>query len=332
MTEGASFFVTLIERRLVTNVIKRNIPSITKMEKKMNKINEKELHELFCKLKEKEENAYEQLYQKYASLVYRIAFSILKNQENAEDVMQNVFVKLANLSKEKLPSKYEASWLYSVTKNEAISYLRKNKEALPIEEVSKERKEDELEEFMQRDSYETMISYLENKEKQIISLKVEMGLSFKEIASLLNMPMGSVQWKYYKSLHSLKLLIGNLSLFIISATLCITNLLTKERKKVKENMQVEEEIEQKENVTLQEDMKKTETLASEEKNRQEETNKKEEEKEMIQTITTVEEDNPINVIDISLISLTSIFLCFTIFFTIIFTNHQQNRKKKASKR
>lgn len=332
MTEGASFFVTLIERRLVTNVIKRNIPSITKMEKKMNKINEKELHELFCKLKEKEENAYEQLYQKYASLVYRIAFSILKNQENAEDVMQNVFVKLANLSKEKLPSKYEASWLYSVTKNEAISYLRKNKEALPIEEVSKERKEDELEEFMQRDSYETMISYLENKEKQIISLKVEMGLSFKEIASLLNMPMGSVQWKYYKSLHSLKLLIGNLSLFIISATLCITNLLTKERKKVKENMQVEEEIEQKENVTLQENMKKTETLASEEKNRQEETNKKEEEKEMIQTITTVEEDNPINVIDISLISLTSIFLCFTIFFTIIFTNHQQNRKKKASKR
>lgn len=333
MTEGASFFVTLIERRLVTNVIKRNVPSITKMEKKMNKINEKELHELFCKLKEKEENAYEQLYQKYASLVYRIAFSILKNQENAEDVMQNVFVKLANLSKEKLPSKYEASWLYSVTKNETISYLRKNKETVPIEKVTKKRQEDELEELIERDSYEKMISSLESKERQIISLKVETGLSFKEIASLLNMPMGSVQWKYYKSLHSLKLLIGNLSLFIISATLCITNLLTKERKKVKkeENMQVEEEIEQKENVTLQEDMKKTETLASEEKNRQEETNKKEEEKEMIQT-TTVEEDNPINVIDISLISLTSIFLCFTIFFTIIFTNHQQNRKKKASKR
>lgn len=299
----------------------------------MNKINEKELHELFYKWKENEKEAYEKLYQKYSSLVYRIACTVLKNKENAEDVMQNVFVKLANLPKEKLPTKYEASWLYSVTKNEAISYLRKNKEPLPIEEVSKERKEDELEEFMQRDSYETMISYLENKEKQIISLKVEMGLSFKEIASLLNMPMGSVQWKYYKSLHSLKLLIGNLSLFIISATLCITNLLTKERKKVnqEENMQVEEEIEQKENVTLQEDMKKTETLASEEKNRQEETNKREEEKEMIQT-TTVEEDNPINVIDISLISLTSIFLCFTIFFTIIFTNHQQNRKKKASKR
>lgn len=314
-------------------MIKRNVPSITKMEKKMNKINEKELHELFCKLKEKEENAYEQLYQKYASLVYRIAFSILKNQENAEDVMQNVFVKLANLSKEKLPSKYEASWLYSVTKNETISYLRKNKETVPIEKVTKKRQEDELEELIERDSYEKMISSLESKERQIISLKVETGLSFKEIASLLNMPMGSVQWKYYKSLHSLKLLIGNLSLFIISATLCITNLLTKERKKVKkeENMQVEEEIEQKENVTLQEDMKKTETLASEEKNRQEETNKKEEEKEMIQT-TTVEEDNPINVIDISLISLTSIFLCFTIFFTIIFTNHQQNRKKKASKR
>lgn len=298
----------------------------------MSKINEKELHELFYRWKENEKEAYEKLYQKYASLVYRIACTVLKNKENAEDVMQNVFVKLANLPKEKLPTKCEASWLYSVTKNEAISYLRKNKEILPIEEVSKERKEDELEEFMQRDSYETMISYLENKEKQIISLKVEMGLSFKEIASLLNMPMGSVQWKYYKSLHSLKLLIGNLSLFIITATLSITNLLTKERKEVnqEENLQIEE-IEQQENVTWQEDMKKQETLPNEEKNRQEEANKKEEEKEIIQT-TTVEENPPINVMDIGLISLTSIFLCFTIFFTIIFTNHQQNRKKRASKR
>lgn len=54
---------------------------------KMKNINEKELHELFCRLKKKEKNAYEELYKKYSSLVYKIAFSILKDKENAEDIM-----------------------------------------------------------------------------------------------------------------------------------------------------------------------------------------------------------------------------------------------------
>lgn len=106
----------------------------------MSNINNEELHELFCRLKENDKLAYEILYKNFSQLVYKISFSILKDKENAEDVMQNVFIKLANLSKEKLPSKYEASWLYSVTKNEAISYLRKNKVTVPIEEINKKEK------------------------------------------------------------------------------------------------------------------------------------------------------------------------------------------------
>lgn len=217
----------------------------------MKKINEVELQELFNRLKEKDEDAYEELYQKYSSLVYQIAFSILKNRENAEDIMQNVFVKIGKLSEDKLPSKYEASWLYSVTKNETISFLRRNKETLPMEEYIKKEQEDEIEELMQKDAYEKMIDSLEQKEKQIVSLKVETGLSFKEIASLLNMPIGTVQWKYYKSLHSLKLLIGNLSLVVIATTLCITKFLSKEKKSERvmeeliENKAIEEESQEK---------------------------------------------------------------------------------------
>lgn len=41
--------------------------------------------------------AYEELYKKYYNLVYNIAFSVLKNYENAEDIAQNVFVKIGNL-------------------------------------------------------------------------------------------------------------------------------------------------------------------------------------------------------------------------------------------
>lgn len=240
-----------------------------KMERKMKKINEIELQELFYRLKQKEEMAYEELYQKYSSLVYQIAFSILKNKENAEDIMQNVFLKIGKLSEDKLPSKYEASWLYCVTKNEAISFLRKNKELLPIKEDMNEVQEDEIEELMQKDAYEKMISSLEQKEKQIVSLKVETGLSFKEIASLLNMPMGTVQWKYYKSLHHIKVWIGNLSLWIVVSILCITKWRLKDRKieKIEES---EKTIEQEEQIEITPDLEiENAKLESAEKSKEE---------------------------------------------------------------
>lgn len=304
----------------------------------MRKINEKELNELFCKLKRKEKNAYEELYQKYSSLVYQIAFSILKNKENAEDVMQNVFIKIANLSEEKLPSKYEASWLYAVTKNEAISYIRKNKETMSIEDYAEKVKEDEIEEVMQKDSYEKMISSLEQKEKQIISLKVDIGLSFKEIASLLNMPIGTIQWKYYKSLHTLKLLIGNLSLFIVTATLSITKLLTKKEKQ--QNLAEGELNGQTDKDRIIEDTAKEETKQqndynykyNEQMSLENSTMQNTElNQEVIEDII-IQNNIELDITDLILIGITSIFLCFTMFFTIIFANHQQNKRKKASKK
>lgn len=301
----------------------------------MKKINDKELHELFAQMKIKNKTAYEELYQKYSTLVYQIAFSILKNKENAEDIMQNVFIKIGNISEEKLPSKYESSWLYSVTKNEAISYIRKNKKNLSIEEIPQKSDEDEIEKMLGESEYKNIISSLEETERQIISLKVDIGLSFKEIANLLNMPMGTVQWKYYKSLHSLKLLIGNLSLFIISALICAKTIFSKFGKKTndvvieaKKNEEVEDEIilgdKEKQDLIGQNNIKEEKILANQQEARILE--------EQTQQTEISQQTNNINWLHFGLISLTGIFLCVTICSTIIFVNYQQKQKKKASKK
>lgn len=54
----------------------------------MNRIDEKELKKIFTELKSSNNKvAFETLYQKYNKLVYRIAFTILKNKEDSEDVV-----------------------------------------------------------------------------------------------------------------------------------------------------------------------------------------------------------------------------------------------------
>lgn len=181
------------------------------------KINKSELHTIFEGIINNQKEEFELLYKKYNKLVYRIAFSILKNSESSEDIAQKVFMKIWKLDKQKLPTRAEASWLYSLTKNEALNYLRTQKEEINIEELYYIAKEDtELNEMIDTDYYNRVISRLNIDEQEIVSLKVISGLSFKEISKILNIPIGTIQWKYYKSMNTLKLVIVNLSMFIIS--------------------------------------------------------------------------------------------------------------------
>ena len=97
-------------------------------------INKEELHSIFIGIKDNNELAFNKLYEKYRKLVYAITFSILKNKENSEDLVQGVFIKLWRMEKNKLPTNNEASWLYSTTKNETLNFLRSQKEEINIDE------------------------------------------------------------------------------------------------------------------------------------------------------------------------------------------------------
>lgn len=319
----------------------------------MKNIDEKELHEIFDKMRKEDKKSYEELYKKYYKLVYNIAFSILKNKENAEDISQNVFIKIGNLKKEKLPNSYEASWLYTVTKNECISLFRKTKETLTIEDIKNENLEDEIEGIIQKNSYEKLMENLEKIEKQIIFLKVEAGYSFKEIARLLKMPIGTVQWKYYKSLHALKLLIANLSMFVIGVVTCLfNNSRLKELKVEQDENKTEDNKEQgstiednqkQDSVQNQKDNKNTikhENIAEDISNENSNTIENIVQNELIENI--IREETKIESCNITvdrtmfknaiLYGLTNVFLCFSIFFTIIVVKNQQNKRKQASKK
>ena len=180
-------------------------------------MNKKELKDIFNKMKDSDETALEQLYQKYGNLVYGIAFGILKNKEDSEDAVQNVFCKLYKMDKEKLPSDKEACWLYTLSKNEAISLYRRKNEDVDLDSIYEiEENNNEIDKSIDILEFNRLINSLNEKEKQIISLKILSELSFDEIAKFLNEPVGTIKWRYYKSLHSLKLLFSNLGMLFLS--------------------------------------------------------------------------------------------------------------------
>lgn len=98
----------------------------------MEKINARELKDLFIEIKYGNKIAFEKLYNNYNKLIYSIAYSILKNKQDAEDVVQIVFEKLYLIDKEKLPNRNESSWLYSITKNETEDKLKNKKYSIDV--------------------------------------------------------------------------------------------------------------------------------------------------------------------------------------------------------
>ncbi|MCK4699160.1 MAG: RNA polymerase sigma factor [Bacteroidales bacterium] len=79
--------------------------------------------------------AFSYLVDKYKDMVFTLAFRILKNRENAEEVAQDSFVKVyQNLGKFKSKSKF-STWLYRIVYNTAISKVRvKQKSTMSIDD------------------------------------------------------------------------------------------------------------------------------------------------------------------------------------------------------
>lgn len=279
----------------------------------MNDLNKAEIHNIFQKIKNGNKEAIEELYAKYQKLVINISFSIVKDKDIAEEISQMTFFKIMQLPTEKLPNINELSWLYAITKNQTIDYLRKQHNDIDIDTLYDIPDNDnKINEIIDRDTYNRMIDGLEEKEKEIVSLKVLTNFTFKEIGLILDMPTATVQWKYYKSIHTLKILLSNLTLFIITTMLYIRS---------KNEFNVEENDNGSMNIPKQDSYKSIDSISP----------------SSIDSFTAESTTSSIqstlfsNKVEMSLFSVSAIFLILTIIFGIIFTKHQQKRHHKSSK-
>lgn len=299
----------------------------------MEKINARELKELFIEIKYGNKIAFEKLYNNYNKLIYSIAYSILKNKQDAEDIVQIVFEKIYLIDKEKLPNKNETSWLYSVTKNETINYLKRNKNNIDLDSIYNiEDDNNEINKIINQDSYNRLIGKLNDKEKEIISLKIISNLSFEEIGKLLKEPTGTIKWRYYKAINTLKILLSNLGMFIITFVIGIKTLFNKKASdKIDQDKTIENNTtEQTKENTNDETKKGQENLKDEVKSDISESQNKET-KEEINIVSQPTDTETINNFGVCILSISFIFLIITIIFSIIFAKYQLKLRKKLSK-
>lgn len=167
--------------------------------------------ELITLLKERNQPAFSYLYDNYSRSIFSLIFLMLKDKEEAEDVMQKVFLKIWNNI-----DAYDASkgrlytWMINIARNSSIDEARsKNtKNKSKIQEI-KETVYVRNGMYIDDKKHEAIgLSYAINKlsdeENNIIQLAYFEGYTQVEIANILKMPLGSVKTKIRQTLIKLR--------------------------------------------------------------------------------------------------------------------------------
>lgn len=130
---------------------------------------------------------------------YNLARWLVRNDHDAEDIVQESFMK-AYKAQESFRGSEAKTWMLSIVRNTAIDFMRRHK-ASPTTTLSEPGYEPKdaspdpervLLQQMRRDQVRQAISQLEPEFREPIVLREIEGMSYKEIAAVLDIPMGTV--------------------------------------------------------------------------------------------------------------------------------------------
>lgn len=139
--------------------------------------------------------------------LYRFAYTYVKNQQEALDIVQESIYKALSSINTLKKSENMKSWLYRIIINTSINHIRKNKRVLPTDEINykSECEEDNLDRNI--DLYEA-IDKLEENQKTIVVLRYFEDMKIHDIAKTIDCNISTVKSRLYTALDKLKIIMG----------------------------------------------------------------------------------------------------------------------------
>ncbi|MFN5943565.1 MAG: RNA polymerase sigma factor [Phycisphaerae bacterium] len=165
-----------------------------------------------------DERAWRELVGAYGPRVFALAQSRCHNADVAEEIMQSVFATVAVKVRGRdyiEHGKFEA-WLFRVAMNRVRDYARSKKRSSalfqqstePVAEAAAQR-EQERTDGEQLSALRAAMEQLPDADREVIDLRHHGDLSFKQIADLLDEPLGTLLARHHRALRKLKELVEN---------------------------------------------------------------------------------------------------------------------------
>jgi RNA polymerase sigma-70 factor (ECF subfamily) len=166
-----------------------------------------------------DEKAFEELLNKYRRPVFSICLRMVRNETDAEDLAQEVFVRTFNVLDRYNPSYQFSSWIYRITSNLCIDFIRKKRKGIvsidePISgregEMVRQIPSDRSDPGRDMETKEMIavldeaVSALPQHYRIIVILRHQEQLSYEEISETLGIPLGTVKARIHRARNMIK--------------------------------------------------------------------------------------------------------------------------------
>lgn len=138
--------------------------------------------------------------------VYGFVLSIVKNAEDAEDILQDTYIKICLNADAYTPQGKPMAWIFTIARNLSLMKLRGRNRTEDIPEYEWEQIAAHNTQFRTEDRMvlSAALSNISEQESQIVIMHAVAGMKHREIAEVMEMPLATVLSKYNRAIKKLK--------------------------------------------------------------------------------------------------------------------------------
>lgn len=169
-------------------------------------MNDDRLREALAQLRSGSAAAFEQIYTELSAPIFTVILRITGDREASEDILQEVFFKLYRAPPGPEIRKPRA-YLFRSARNLALDALRRRPREENLDSLPDLPQPDQ-EDPSRRLDLERAFAALAPEERGLVSLHLNGGLTFREIARITGTPLGTVLWRYRRAIEKLRILLN----------------------------------------------------------------------------------------------------------------------------
>jgi len=163
------------------------------------------LKDLINKAMHGDEESFYKIINENKEKLYRIAYSYVRNEQDALDIFQDAVCKAFVAIKELKEPDFFNTWLTRIVINCSINYLRKSKRIVYTEDYYSETDKSDLNGVEDLIDLYKALDKLEAKYKSVVMLKYFEDKTLQEISEILNLPLSTVKSHLYRALDKLQI-------------------------------------------------------------------------------------------------------------------------------
>lgn len=163
--------------------------------------------EMIKAFKKQDYRHFDEFYQLTERQVYFSIISIVKSQDVTKDLMQDTYMRFIEKIDQYDPKYNVHAYIATIARNLAINHYNRSKREVHNDEIfdyvaSTDRVDENV-------GVLDLLDTLDDTKREIVIMHVINELKFREIAEILDMPLGTVQWHYQNAIKDLKEKVGD---------------------------------------------------------------------------------------------------------------------------